>query len=177
MTRAVDVVGEPPPPPPRSPKVPGRPPAVELAAAILIVGGAVNLIGAVLATASSSGPADPFLWLTVLVNVASVGLGLATRFGRLWLVTVNYAAILAFLDLLGASVNAAALMLGLAEILVVIILIRHKPWFDERGRPPGVAGTLGPPAAEPGAGSALHAADREAADEVALEDEEHDRDG
>jgi len=139
MTRAVDVVGEPPPPPPRSPKVPGRPPAVELAAAILIVGGAVNLIGAVLATASSSGPADPFLWLTVLVNVASVGLGLATRFGRLWLVTVNYAAILAFLDLLGASVNAAALMLGLAEILVVIILIRHKPWFDERGRPLGLA--------------------------------------
>lgn len=108
---------------------PARPPAVELAAAILIVGGTVNLVGAVLA-AGGGGTGDPFLWLTVALNVASVVLGLFARVGRLWLVTVNFAAILGFLDLLGGSVNPAAVMLGLAEILVVVILFRHKPWFD-----------------------------------------------
>ncbi|MCI0581309.1 MAG: hypothetical protein L0227_00195 [Chloroflexi bacterium] len=131
---------EPPPDPsgppirPGPPPGPPRPPAVELAAAILIVGGAANLIGVILA-AVAGGATDPFLWLSVGLNVASVVLGLLVRTGRLWLVTLNYAAILGFLDLLGASVNPAALMLGLAEVLVVILLIRHKPWFDARRRP------------------------------------------
>jgi hypothetical protein len=126
---------EPPPDPsgppdhPR-PQAPARPPTVELAAAILIVGGAVNLIGAVLA-AVAAWAADPFLWLTIGLNLASAVVGILVRTGRLWLVTVNFAAVLGFLDLLGASVNPAALMLGVAEILVVVILIRHKPWFDE----------------------------------------------
>jgi len=69
-----------------------------------------------------------------VLNATSVTLGVLTRMGRLWLITVNFAAILGFLDLLGASVNPAALMLGLAEVLVVVILIRHKPWFDELRR-------------------------------------------
>jgi hypothetical protein len=115
------------------PPAPPRPPAVELAAAILIVGGLVNLVGALIAAVTRVDAVDPFLWLTVGLNITSVILGILTRLGRWWLVTVNFAAILAFLDLLGASVNAAALMLGLAEILVVIILIRQKPWFDDLG--------------------------------------------
>lgn len=113
---------------------PPRPPAVELAGAILIVGGIVNLIGAFLAAATTRGEGDSFLWLTLALNAASVALGVLTRMGRLWLVTVNFAAILGFLDLLGASVNPAALMLGLAEVLVAVILIRHKPWFDARAK-------------------------------------------
>ncbi|OGO54215.1 MAG: hypothetical protein A2V84_12095 [Chloroflexi bacterium RBG_16_70_13] len=120
------------PAPPAPP--PPRPPAVELAAAILIVGGIVNLVGAFLAAATTTGEGDAFLWLTLVLNATSVTLGVLTRMGRLWLITVNFAAILGFLDLLGASVNPAALMLGLAEVLVVVILIRHKPWFDELRR-------------------------------------------
>ena len=112
---------------------PPRPPLVELAAAILIVGGAVNLIGAVLGTFASAATSDPFLWLTIVLNVASVVLGVLTRTGRAWLVTLNYAAILGFLDLLGAAMNPAALMLGIAEVLVVLVLIRHKAWFDAMG--------------------------------------------
>jgi hypothetical protein len=55
-----------------------------------------------------------------------------TRLGRLWLVTLNYAAVLGFLDLLGAGTSPLSLMLGLADIVVVIILIGNKPWFDAR---------------------------------------------
>lgn len=189
---------EPPPdpsgPPTRpTPQPPARPPAVELAAAILIVGGAVNLVGAVLTALGGGGADDPFLWLTLSLNATSVVLGLLVRIGRLWLVAVNFAAVLGFLDLLGASVNPAALMLGLAEILVVVILIRHKPWFDERRQPLPPPGdprpatrarggrSLGPPGAMTVAPdrrpSALDAADGEAADEISLEDEEDDRDG
>jgi hypothetical protein len=155
---------------------PPRPPAVELAGAILVVGGAVNLVGAILAAATGTAE-DPFLWLTLVLNAASITLGLAARFGRLWLVTVNFAAVLGFLDIVGASVNPAALMLGLAEVLVVVILIRHKPWFDARRQLPDAdGGETNRPWRVP-VGSALDAADGEATDEVALEDEEDDRDG
>jgi hypothetical protein len=106
---------------------------VELAAAILIVGGIFNLIGAVLGAFSSAATTDPFLWLTSALNVTSLVLGVLTRSGRAWLVTLNYAAVLGFLDLLGAASNPSALMLGIAEVLVVLILIRNKAWFDAMG--------------------------------------------
>jgi hypothetical protein len=109
---------------------PPRPPLVELASAVLIVGGIVNLIGALAATFASAGTVDPFLWLTLALNVAWLVLGILTRYGRAWLVTLNFAAILGFLDILGSAANPSALMLGIAEVLVVVILIRHKPWFD-----------------------------------------------
>jgi hypothetical protein len=115
---------------PASAARPPRPPLVELAAAILIVGGIVNLIGALVGAFAAAGAADPFLWLTLILNVASLVLGLLARYGRAWLVTLNFAAILGFLDLLGSAANPTALMLGIAEVLVVVILIRHKPWFD-----------------------------------------------
>jgi hypothetical protein len=52
------------------------------------------------------------------------------RIGRAWLLALNYAAVLGFLDLLGAGASQFSLMLGLAEIVVVGILLARKPWFD-----------------------------------------------
>jgi hypothetical protein len=101
---------------------------VELAAAILIVAGVIGILTAV--GAWLSGSTDPFLWLGVALNAGSIALGVATRMGRLWLATLNYAAVLAFLDLLGSSSSAPALMIGVTEVLVVIILLLRKPWFD-----------------------------------------------
>ena len=66
-------------------------------------------------------------------------MGVLVRLGRLWLVAVNYAAVLGFLDLLGAGASPLALMLGLADVLVVVILFRYKPWFDELRRRPSPA--------------------------------------
>lgn len=107
---------------------PPRPALVELAAAILILGSGIGLATAIVSTLA--GARDPFAWLTVALNVGSIALGLATRLGRLWIVTLNYAAVLGFLDILGASTNPQALMIGLSEVAVVLILVARKPWFD-----------------------------------------------
>ena len=107
-----------------------RPAAVELAAALLIVGGAINLIGGLSGISSLPPGTEPVFALTVALAIGSIVVGLLVRGGRLWLVAVNLAAVLGFLDLLGAGASPLSLMHGLADILVVVILFRHKPWFD-----------------------------------------------
>ncbi len=112
-----------PPPPP-------RPAAVELAAALLIVGGVINLIGGLSSIPSLPPGVEPLFALTIALAIGSIVVGLLVRLGRFWLVAVNLAAVLGFLDLLGAGASPLSLMLGLADIVVVVILFRHKPWFD-----------------------------------------------
>jgi len=113
---------------------PSRPGAVELAGAILIVTGAIGLLGS-LATASRLPPGgEPFLALTLALDLGSIILGLLVRLGRFWILAVNYAAVLGFIDLLGAGASPLSLMLGLADIAVVVILFVHKPWFDAMRR-------------------------------------------
>jgi len=133
---------------------PSRPALVELAGALLIVGGVVNLVAAVSSLSSLPAGIEPFLALTFALAIGSIVIGLLVRLGRLWLVAVNYAAVLGFLDLLGAGASPLALMLGLADIVVVVILFRHKPWFDELRRRRSLATTrsdqpLTPPTARP----------------------------
>ena len=113
---------------------PSRPAAVELAAALLIVGGAVGLLGALSGASSLPPGTEPLLALTLFLDVGAIVLGLLARLGRLWIVAVNYAAVLGFIDLLGAGASPLALMLGLADIVVVVILFVHKPWFDAMRR-------------------------------------------
>lgn len=113
---------------------PARPAPIELAAAILIVGGAIGLFGAVANAASLPAEAEPFLLLTIALDVGSIVTGVLVRIGRLWILAVNYVAVLGFLDLLAAGGSPLALMLGLADIVVVVILLLHKPWFDAMGR-------------------------------------------
>lgn len=109
---------------------PSRPAAIELASAILIVGGAISLVGALSAALGTSTGNDPFVGLTMALAIGSVVVGLLIRFGRSWIVAVNYVAVLGFLDLLASSASPLALMLGLADIVVVVILLIYKPWYD-----------------------------------------------
>ena len=114
--------------------MPARPPAVELAGAILIVGGVVGLFG--LVTGAPGLPAFTLglLMLTLALNVAPIAVGVLVRTGRAWIVDVNYVAVIAFLDLLSIGSSPLGLIFGVANVLVVIILIRHKPWFDAMSR-------------------------------------------
>jgi hypothetical protein len=109
---------------------PSRPAAVELGAALLIVGGVISALSAVSNISSLPPGTGPILALTVALAIGSIVVGLLVRLGRFWLVAVNYAAVLGFLDLLGAGASPLALMLGLADITVVVILFRCKAWFD-----------------------------------------------
>ena len=120
-----ELLGDEPGPPP-----PSRPIAVELAAALLIVGGVINLIGGASSIPSIPPGTEPLFAVTIALALGSIIVGLLVRLGRIWLVAVNLAAVLGFLDLLGAGTSPLSLMLGIADILVVVILFRHKPWFD-----------------------------------------------
>ncbi len=103
---------------------------MELAAAILIVGGAMQLI-VTTATLSGVPPGrNPFLAVALTLNVASIAIGALARTGRAWLLALNFAAVVAFLDLLGSGGSPLSLTLGVAEVLVVAILVARKPWFD-----------------------------------------------
>ena len=110
---------------------PARPARVELAAAILIIGGIVGLIQVVASATAVPVGVEPFLAGTVALDAGSIAIGLLIRTGRAWLLAVNYAAVLGFLDLLGAGASPLLLMLGLADILVVGVLLATKPWFDD----------------------------------------------
>ena len=114
---------------PELPK-PSRPGAVELAGAILIVTGAIGLFGSLATASRLPSGGEPFLALTLALDLGSIVLGLLVRLGRFWILAVNYAAVLGFIDLLGAGASPLSLMLGLADIAVVVILFVHKPWFD-----------------------------------------------
>jgi hypothetical protein len=109
---------------------PPRPGPVELAAAILIVGGIVGLVQVATSADDVPAGAQQFLAATVALDAGSIVLGLLIRTGRTWLLAVNYAAVLGFLDLLGAGASPFSLMLGLADLLVVGILLSTKAWFD-----------------------------------------------
>lgn len=130
---------------PIPPARPARPAWVELAAALLIVGGAIGALGALVGAGGVPPGAGPFVIVAVGLAIGSIVLGLLVRMGRAWLVALNYAAVLGFVDLLGAGASAVALMLGLADILVVGILLAHKPWFDALARQPLMPPTARPP--------------------------------
>jgi hypothetical protein len=113
---------------------PARPASVELAAAILIVGGAMNLLTGLASFASIPTGAEAFFAGALALAVGSIVVGVLVRLGRAWLLAVNYAAVLGFIDLIGAGGSPLSLTLGLAEILVVGVLLARKPWFDAMGR-------------------------------------------
>jgi hypothetical protein len=111
-----------------------RPVVVELAAAILIVSGVLGLIGTIGAAADLPAGTGVILVITAALNLGSIAVGVLVRYGRAWLLDVNYVAVLGFLDLVAATGSGLALMLGIADIVVVTILLLNKPWFDAMRR-------------------------------------------
>lgn len=109
-----------------------RPAAVELAAAILIVGGILGLIGAIGGAGALPPGSGLFLAVTIALDLASIVVGVLIRTGRLWLVDVNYVAVVGFLDLLASGGSAIALIRGIGEVAAVVILLVYRQWFVDR---------------------------------------------
>ena len=117
--------GDPAAPPARRP----RPGTVELAAALLIIGGILQLVGAIGAASSLPAGAEVVLFGSITIDIATIAAGVLIRSGRLWLLVVNYVAVLGFLDLMRSGSSPVALMLAIGDIVVVVILVVNRPWF------------------------------------------------
>jgi hypothetical protein len=118
------------PPKPDPVERPRRPAGVELAAAIMIVSGAVATlvsIQAAMVLANQGELDEPLAALSIALGVGSVVLGLLVRVGRAWLIAVNVAAVAGFLEI--TSFSAPGLLFGLMDVLVVALLLRDRPWF------------------------------------------------
>jgi hypothetical protein len=87
---------------PEEPVRPARPGTVELAAAMLIVGGVLGVISALASSTTAPAGLEALPLLTLALTLGQVAVGLLIRLGRFWLLAVNYVAVLAFLDLLAA---------------------------------------------------------------------------
>jgi hypothetical protein len=107
------------PPPPERPT---RPILIEIAAAILIIGGLTSLLSAVTV------PGVIGLALVAL-NLLTVVVGIFVRLGRWWIVAINVVAIALFIELTALPSPFAALFATM-DAIVLFALIRHRAWFD-----------------------------------------------
>jgi len=115
-----------------------RPVLVELGAAILIVGGAAQLLLRVGALAQGFDvPALPAA-LGFGIDTLAIVVGLLLRAGIGWIVCLNVVAVLAFVDFRELVLSAspvAGLFLAL-DSLALVAIARHRDWFErERARP------------------------------------------
>ena len=117
--------------PPRT--APRRPVLVELASALLIVTSAVSVLLSVDVLNNLVQRGEEIGLLTVLsiaLATLNLGLGLGVRYGRLWLVTINVAAVLGFLELISAM--PVGIFFGAIDVVIVLALVRERPWFVEK---------------------------------------------
>lgn len=109
---------------------PARPPLVELAAAILVVGGAMDVVMALLSLGQvvPTPEARTAATISIAVGVVLIALGALIRRGRAWLLALNVVAVLAFLEV--ASATPTGLVFAALDVLVVALLLRTRWWFQ-----------------------------------------------
>ena len=115
---------------------------VELATAILIVGGALGFVTSIeaLSRMADRGEVEiPVASVSLLIGSASVVLGLLLRTGRAWLIGINLVAIAGFLELISGTI--VGLLYGALDVFVVLALIAARDWFRQPLTPP----TASPP--------------------------------
>ena len=111
-----------------------RPGAVELAAALLIVTGIVQLVGAFGVAGTLPAGLEGLLVVSIALDIATIAAGILIRVGRLWLLVVNYVAVLGFLDLLRVAASPVALVMAIVDAVVLYILFTNRSWFGYRPR-------------------------------------------
>ena len=127
--------------PPSEPERPPRPPQVEFAAAILIVGGVTGIVGGFLGLfLGSTLPASAGLvpLVSIGLSVVTIAIGVLVHEGRLWRVCVNVIAIVMVLYLT-ALPNPLAVFYLLLDTLVILLLLRQRAWFAWHPAPASMA--------------------------------------
>ncbi len=130
------------------PTRPRRPPSIEIAAAILIVGAVTAILGTLTSaasggTAASDPGARPIVALLLALDVLTVIVGFLVRAGRGWLACINFVAVLVFVELTAIPDGSAiAILLAALDGFVFVTLARHRAWFDWRP-PPAALDSIG----------------------------------
>ncbi len=106
--------------------------------------GVIQLISAIGVMGSLPVGSEGLLALSIALDVATIGSGLLVRGGRLWLLVVNYVAVLGFLDLLRIATSPVAIALTAVDFVVLYVLITNRSWFqrptaDEPPDSPGLS--------------------------------------
>jgi hypothetical protein len=97
-----------------------------------VVGGAIGLIQTVLVDLPAvdvTAGLPPTIVLGLVLDGLSVAVGLLIRGGRSWVLSLNVAAVYAFLYL-SSLPDPVGLAFGLADLFVVGILVYRRAWFD-----------------------------------------------
>jgi hypothetical protein len=103
---------------------------VEIATALLIINGAISVLTSIesMLSLASRGELSPLIAvLFVVLGVGTVIIGIALRYGRWWLLGVNYVAVAAFLEL--TSGTPQGWLYGAIDVVVVAILLANRRWF------------------------------------------------
>lgn len=103
---------------------------MELAAAILVVGGAMDVVMALLALGQAvpTPEARASATIEIAIGVVLVVLGALIRRGQGWLLALNVVAVLAFLGV--ASATPTGLVFAALDVLIVALLLRARWWFQ-----------------------------------------------
>jgi hypothetical protein len=103
---------------------------VEVAAALLITTGAISTLTtaeATLALMARNDASLPLALLSLAIGVGSIILGVLVRTGRAWLVAVNVAAVAGFLEITSGTIPG--FVFGGMDVVIVLLLMRDRPWF------------------------------------------------
>ena len=117
---------------------PARPLSIEIAAAILIVGGLAGSVGTIGATlgadpAAGDAGARPVIALLLVLNALTVIVGVMVRLGRSWPLAINVVAVLVFIELTAVpNGSAVATLLAALDGFVFVALARNRAWFGWR---------------------------------------------
>ena len=116
-----------------APATPLRPVLIELAAAILIVGGITAIVGFIVGQLVGPLLLDPGLpsFALVAINVVGIVIGVVIRNGRYWRACINIVAI-SLLVYATAFPNPIATFYLVLDAVVLYALIRHRAWFDRK---------------------------------------------
>jgi hypothetical protein len=118
---------------PVAPRVRGpRPFVIELASAALIVTGAIGFFGSLSALSGAFAEGAGGIGIaTAALNVASFAVGLLVRYGRAWVLDVNFVAVVGFLDVMAAGAgDQVAALLAIVDVFVFIAVFVQRPWFE-----------------------------------------------
>jgi hypothetical protein len=101
---------------------------VDVASALLIIGG---LVGVATGSSPFQPGVGPLALMILGLNLLTIVVGIRIRQGGWWVLALNVTVIALFLELSALPSPIAGLFV-LFDGLILVTLVRHRSWFDQR---------------------------------------------